>query len=192
MNNNKSQIIYLIRHATPDWNRKDIPYDIPPGPPLVIQGENEAAQLGAFLKKKGVRRMYFSPLERAKQTAEICAKIANVEIKEENGIAEWRTAENEKQLSDRFFPVWDRVVQESQKTGPIALVSHGGPIRLLLQKLGLPDGIMEKYRGQFDHGNPLPPAGIWKAEKSDESECWDLSLVFIPNAASSKKTGITS
>jgi drug/metabolite transporter (DMT)-like permease len=27
-------LIYLIRHATPDWSRTDIPYFTPPGPPL--------------------------------------------------------------------------------------------------------------------------------------------------------------
>ena len=36
------QVLYLARHATPDWNMRDIRYDIPPGPPLVPQGEEEA------------------------------------------------------------------------------------------------------------------------------------------------------
>ena len=37
-------IVYLARHATPDWNRKDIRYDVAPGPDLVAQGEAEAAR----------------------------------------------------------------------------------------------------------------------------------------------------
>ena len=43
------QQIYLIRHATPDWTRKDIPYHLPPGPPLIEQGLAEAQALAAFL-----------------------------------------------------------------------------------------------------------------------------------------------
>ena len=57
-------MLYLARHATPDWNMRDIRYDIPPGPPLVPQGEAEAAQLGEFLRQAGVVQIYVSPLVR--------------------------------------------------------------------------------------------------------------------------------
>ena len=63
-------IIYLARHATPDWSRTDLPYHLLPGPPLVPQGEAEAAELGRFLREAGVSRLYTSPLERARRTAE--------------------------------------------------------------------------------------------------------------------------
>ena len=61
--------IYLARHATPDWNRRDIRYDIAPGPDLVPQGEAEAAQLGEFLRTTGVTRIYASPLVRTRGRA---------------------------------------------------------------------------------------------------------------------------
>jgi broad specificity phosphatase PhoE len=40
--------IFLIRHANPDWHRKDIPYDIVPGPLLAPKGERGAGAGGIF------------------------------------------------------------------------------------------------------------------------------------------------
>lgn len=188
--NSKKQLIatvYLIRHATPDWDVTDIPYDIPPGPPLVHQGEIEAFQIGTFLKQTKIKKLYYSPLERAKRTAEISADIAKILIEQEYGIAEWRTNEDEKQFSARFFPAWHKAIDESKVLGPIGLVTHGGPIQLMLKTLGLPHDVLESYRKQFDRGNPLPPAGIWKAEKSSGVDFWDLSLVFIPDTVTTVK-----
>jgi broad specificity phosphatase PhoE len=174
--------IYLIRHATPDWNRKDIPYDVPPGPSLVPQGKQEALQVGAFLAKQvNIKKIYHSPLVRARQTAEISSQIANIPIQVEKDLAEWRTDESEEQLALRISRAWNKACDESRDSGGIALVSHGGPIRLVLQKLGLPPDVMEYYRNQFDHRNPLPPAGIWIAEKSKNADQWNLQLIFVPN-----------
>jgi broad specificity phosphatase PhoE len=190
VNNKKlpiSTVVYLIRHATPDWNATHIPYDIPPGPSLVHQGEVEASQLGTFLKQTGIKKLYYSPLERAKRTAEISADIAEILIEQEDGIAEWRTNEDEPQFSSRFFPVWNKAVEESKQLGPIGLITHGGPVQFMLKILGLPQDILESYRNQFDHRNPLPPAGVWKAEKSNNVKIWDLSLVFTPDAITTTK-----
>jgi broad specificity phosphatase PhoE len=180
--------IYLIRHATPDWKRTDIPYDIPPGPPLIHQGEVEALQLGEFIKQTGIKKLYYSPLERAKRTAEISANVADISIEEELGIAEWRTDENDQQFASRFMPAWNRAVNESGQQGPIGLVTHGGPVRFMLQTLGLTTELIETYKKQFDQQNPLPPAGVWVAEKSNGEERWSLNLVFVPNT---KEVGAT-
>jgi probable phosphoglycerate mutase len=172
--------IYLIRHATPDWKRKDIPYDIPPGPPLVPLGEAEAYQLGEFIQKAGIKKLYYSPLERARRTAEISAKVACVDTELENEIAEWRFDEDSEHLAFRFLKAWNRAVEASKKLGTIGLVTHGGPVGFMLQELGLPADLLEHYRSQFDHRNPLPPAGAWVAEKSNDASQWKLELAFIP------------
>ena len=171
--------LYLIRHATPDWNRKDIPYDLPPGPPLVAQGELEAAQLGVFLQHAGIKKLYHSPLERAKRTAQISAEIAGIQINEEAALAEWRSGETDQSIAARFNPFWERSAAESAALGPLGLVTHGGPIGFLLLKLGLPAAALEAQR-KYDHRNPLPPAGVWLAEKLPENDDWDLKLVFAP------------
>ena len=172
--------IYLIRHATPDWGRTDIPYDIPPGPGLVELGEIEAAQLGEFIRQAGIKKLYHSPLERAKRTAQISAEIAGILIEEEVGLAEWRSGENEQQVATRFLSIWPRILSESETSGPIGLVTHGGPAGIMLLKLGLSEPTLETHRKLFDHRNPLPPAGVWLAEKLPGSEQWVLSLVFSP------------
>lgn len=174
--------IYLARHATPDWSRTDIRYDVPPGPPLTAQGEAEAAQLGAFLQKAGVKRMYASPLERTRRTAEIAGGIAGVTPITEEMIAEWRRGESEAEVSARLNGLWEKLCRESASVGPLALVTHGGPIKAMLQNLGMPRTTADEYCRQFDRGNPLPPAGVWAATGSPTATPWQLELVFTPQA----------
>ncbi|MFT3895324.1 MAG: hypothetical protein QM730_27175 [Anaerolineales bacterium] len=64
--------------------------------------------------------------------------------------------------------------------GPIALVSHGGPIALLLLELGLSPDELAPYRTMFDTTNPLPPAGAWKIERANGKDGWEFDLVFTP------------
>ncbi|MFN3332154.1 MAG: histidine phosphatase family protein, partial [Caldilinea sp.] len=73
-------VIYLARHATPDWNRKDIRYDVAPGPDLVPQGEEEAIKLGEFLHAVGVTQIVASPLVRTQRTAEIAGAVAGIPV----------------------------------------------------------------------------------------------------------------
>ncbi|MEZ4609900.1 MAG: histidine phosphatase family protein [Caldilineaceae bacterium] len=49
---------------------------MPPGPPLVPDGETEAAKLGEFLRAAGVTKVYASPLERTRRTAEIVGEVS--------------------------------------------------------------------------------------------------------------------
>ncbi len=173
-------MIYLVRHATPDWSRTYIRYDIPPGPPLVAQGEAEAASLGEFLHTVGAHKIYFSPLERTLRTAQIAAKIAELPVFEEEAIAEWRRGESEQELLERLVPFWGKISQESRENGPIVMISHGGPVRALLQHFKLDQAEIDFYRKQFDRDNPVPPAGAWLATQSSFNERWQLQLTFTP------------
>ncbi|MCC6456579.1 MAG: histidine phosphatase family protein [Caldilineaceae bacterium] len=172
--------LYLIRHATPDWHRKDIRYDIPPGPPLVEQGEAEARQLGEFLKTTGITHLYASPLERASRTAQIAAEALGLEVETMLDIAEWVQGEPEASVLARCRPCLDAALDESETRGPIALVSHGGPIRLLLADLGVDHAELEHYRGIFDNLNPVPPAGVWRVERYADGRMGVPELVFTP------------
>jgi broad specificity phosphatase PhoE len=171
--------LYLIRHATPDWNRKDIPYDIPPGPPLAEKGKHEAMQLAEFLRQEKIQKLYYSPLERAKQTAIIIAEVLQIPIDEVIGLAEWRPIESKEQFAARFLPTWEQIVEKYNGCCSIGLVTHGGPIRFILEQLGIDREILQVHRKRYDGQNPLPPAGVWKAEKNDTDK-WDLKLVFTP------------
>ncbi len=181
--------IYLVRHATPDWSRTDIRYDIPPGPPLTPHGEAEAVKLGEFLRAAGVKRIYASPLERTRRTAEIAGDIVDSIPIEEEAIAEWRRGESEAEVSARFNGLWEKICTESQAIGPIALVTHGGPVKAMLLSLGMPQATVDDYCRKFDRGNPLPPAGVWLATGNMDAAPWGLELVFTPQVDPATPTG---
>jgi len=172
--------LYLIRHASPDWERKDIPYDVPPGPPLTQKGRQEAEALGHFLRNAGLRKLYHSPLERSAHTAQIAAALAGVPTVEKPELAEWRNGESEGEIQARFGPVLEACIVESALIGPIGLVTHGGPVAHLLKQLGMEAGRLADNRRRFDHANPMPPAGAWAARRSQGAKAWELELVFTP------------
>ena len=178
--------VYLIRHATPDWSRKDIPYFIPPGPPLTPQGEAEAAQLGEFLRDMGVRRVWHSPLERAARTAALAAEVAGAALELDVRLAEQRPEEQPADVLARVWSMWVFAGERCLEEGPVALVSHGGPIQRLLTELGLDDKQLQRYKSQFDHSNPLPPAGAWRAVRATPEGPWTLDLAYTPDAHRTK------
>ena len=84
--------------------------------------------------------------------------MTGLAVETTEAIAEYRREESDDGVASRLFPFFEQVWGEAAEIGPVALVSHGGPIRVMLERLGiLPDEIWH-YRRQFDHQNPLPPA----------------------------------
>jgi broad specificity phosphatase PhoE len=174
--------IMLIRHASPDWERKDIPYDIPPGPPLSAKGEKEAEQLAEFLKAQEVVKLYHSPFERTSKTAQIVSAINDIHSVEEPRLAEWRgRVEAETSAKERMKATFDHAVEEAKEIGSIGLVSHGGPIDVLLQELGMDMNKLAVYKTKFDTTNPMPPAGVWAVAWSEKNNSWNLELKFMPS-----------
>ncbi len=174
--------IFLVRHATPDWNRINIPYDILPGPLLSPKGKKEARKLAVFLKSQGVVKLYHSPFERAAKTAQIISVVNGIPCVEEVRLREWRMQdEDEIQVRARMKATFDESYMEAAGTGPIGLVSHGGPIALLLQELAVDPDKLAFYRTRFDTTNPLPPAGVWEVERNKNNNSWSLRLRFIPS-----------
>lgn len=175
--------IFLVRHATPNWGHTDIPYDIAPGPALSPKGEKEAEALAEFLESEGVIKLYCSPFERGAKTARIVSGINEIPCIEDKDLAEWREVdEAEAHVRERMVSIFKRALKESVDSGPIGLVSHGGPIALLLLELGINKDELSTYRKKFDTTNPLPPAGVWKMERNFGEEQWNFQLAFIPRA----------
>jgi broad specificity phosphatase PhoE len=174
--------IYLIRHATPDWSRTDLIYHLPPGPPLTSQGEAEAAKLGDFLRDMDVRCILTSPLVRCRRTAEIAAMAAGLTPAEDTRLAEWRPEEKPADVRARVWPIWVHAGELCLEMGPVALITHGGPIGLLLTELGLDPKQLAHYQATFDRRNALPPAGAWRALRPSPDAPWALDLAFTPEA----------
>ena len=174
--------IYLVRHATPDWSRTDLPYHLPPGPPLTEPGQREAEQLGDFLRDMRASQILASPLERCLRTAEIAGKVAGIPYSVEARLAELRPEEKPADVRARVWPVWVHAGELCLEAGPIVLLTHGGAVALLLAELGLPAKDMARYKAAFDRNNPLPPAGAWRALRPSPDGPWSLDLAFTPEA----------
>ena len=171
------QHLYLIRHATPDWNNNKISYYLPPGPDLIPLGEEEAVSLGDFLHRRGIRLLYSSPMERCQQTAKIAAGNDGIVVKILPELTEIIPGEAMSAVQSRLSRVLSELTELPFEPEPLALVSHGGPIGIMLELLGMDESRLTASR-IFDHGNPLPPAGVWLASKGDQQTVWDFDLVY--------------
>jgi len=158
----------------------NIPYDIHPGPPLSPKGEKEAEALAEFLKAERVVKLYCSPFARSAKTAQIILERSGIPCLEEIRLAEWQKDEKTDKVAERMSLVFDDIARESAVIGPVALVSHGGPIACLLLSLGIEKDTLSVFRKKFDGSNPLPPAGVWAAEWNEADKTWHLKLPFTP------------
>ena len=134
------------------------------------------------MREEGIKKLYHSPFERTRRTAEISAKTAGIMMFEDIELSEMKPGETEDGALGRVFPAWERAVRESKVSGPLGLVTHGGLVLVLLRYLGMDEELVKSYRRKFDHTNPLPPAGAWLAKRDSGSDTWELNLVFIPKA----------
>lgn len=170
--------VYVARHASPDRSRFDIPYHIPPGPPLTERGLAEAAALGEFLRGAGVIHFLASPLERALRTASIAAEICGAGVEQSVGFAEWRPEEFEAGLRERVSTAFLAACQLSaRREGPVAVVSHGMPVLTLLKALGLPADVVNRFR-IYDSRNLIPMSGAWRVERVDGE--LTMRLAYLP------------
>lgn len=175
-----SGTVYLARHATPDLTRTDLVYHLPPGPPLTLVGEAEAFDLGRFLHQGGVRLIWTSPLDRARRTAELAARICGAEVKEDGRLIEMRPDETHDDVFTRARPVWETAVGASARI-PQAFVAHGGVITAVLLAIGVERATLEEIGRRFDGGNPVPPGGAWEIAGPDARGALTARLAFVPS-----------
>ena len=179
--NQHSQIVYLIRHPTPDWADHTIPYDTPPGPALTAQGRQEAHLLAAHMAGAGIGRLFSSEMARAQQTADILGQRLSLPVEIDPGLIEIPRGESREALEQRMLALWQRRVLDAMPTQPLALVSHGGPIEVLLRTVVYPPLDLLPFKQRFDRQNPLPPAGAWELTRQAD-DTWQATLLFHPLA----------
>jgi probable phosphoglycerate mutase len=185
------EIIYIARHATPDWTRKDLVYYLPPGPPLTELGQQEAQAMGAFLLGAGAKHFFASPLERCEHTARIAAQICGAPVEVHKGLLEWQPGDTHEIVWKRLEPVFARAIEFSQDGGPAVLVTHGGPVGALLFNLGMDEATLNSRR-TYDQRNVLPPAGVWKVSRDAPGQAWEMGLVFKPDIQEAARTKMQS
>jgi probable phosphoglycerate mutase len=176
-----SGLVFLARHAQPDRSRTDLDYHLPPGPPLTPLGLEQAAALAEFFFSHGVCHVYTSPLERCLHTAQIVAGRLHVTPLVEQGLAERLVGETPQRQSARMWPVFEASWQQSLSSGPVALITHGGPALVLLLDLGLTEAEARFYTSQYDYQNVMSTAGAW--EITQLNGAWQCRMVFTPGVA---------
>ena len=170
----EERTFYLVRHAAPvlGW---PTPYNVCPGPPLSDLGRRQAAELAGFLAAQGVIAVHTSPFARAQETAEAIAASVGCRPVPWPDLSEGAPGEGEDALRARVLRGW-QAIREIEQPGPVAIVTHGSPVKAILHALN--DGRVDLSQYVFDYHNPLPPGGAWRAHW--QGERWNLALVFQP------------
>ncbi len=166
--------LYIVRHGHPQLGT-GIAYDRVPGPPLSDIGRAEAQVTAAFLADRGIEEIYASPLERALNTARIIATLIDKPLLIDADLSEHRSDEKYEEVKARLRQILARLDTETEST--LAVVTHGSPIKALLQILSFDTIDLTKY--VFPNGNHSPTAGVWHARR-DLFGAWQLMLVYKP------------
>jgi broad specificity phosphatase PhoE len=172
--------IYLIRHGQPLLDTR-LNYKVVPGPGLAQVGREQAHETGMFLAESGIELLFSSPLERARQTAQCISNVIGVPVTLNDYLREFDDpAENKTQLQARLHTFLSQLISytTAQNISTIALVSHGSPLKELLSILG--EGLVDLTPYETTHGNPVTPAGVWRAIANEAR--WHLELVFVPQS----------
>jgi broad specificity phosphatase PhoE len=133
----------------------------------------------------GIQRLYSSPLQRCLETAQIAGEAARLESILDNRLIEWQPGEDSVTVQTRMVEALESALQNHLPTSSansvsIGLISHGGPIGVLLEWLGMKPAELDAYR-IYDHKNPLPPAAVWQASRVDQANPWVMGLDFLPD-----------
>ena len=79
-NQKDSKLIIFVRHGQAENNTKKILAGRTPGISLTEKGIAQAESAGKFIKSLNISKIYSSPVERAKTTADIISKNCNADV----------------------------------------------------------------------------------------------------------------
>ena len=166
--------LYLVRHAAPDRGTS-VPYHTLPGPPLTAIGEQEAIQTGQWLRNRGIQQLFASPFIRTRSTAEAISSELELPITFAEALREGAPGEKMDQIRARMAELLTQLDDSPLRC--VALVSHGAPIRALLEHTS--NDRIDLKPHVYDYGNCSPTAGVWHGRRGES--CWTWELVFRPD-----------
>ena len=169
--------LYIVRHGHPQLGT-GLVYDRVPGPTLSEIGRAEAHVTAQFLLGRGIEQVYASPLDRASSTARIIVATLDVPLQIDEALAEHRSDEKFDAVKTRLRDFLGLV--ESTPLSSVVFVSHGSPIKALLQVLSQERIDLSKHT--YPNGNHVPTAGVWHASR-DLFGAWQLNLIYKPIVA---------
>lgn len=168
--------LYVIRHAEPDRST-GVPYNLMPGPPLTLQGEQEAIQAGHWMRQRGIERLLSSPFTRARATAETIAQLNGLDLTLAEHLREGAPGERHEEVRARVAELLAQI--DDSPAQRVALVTHGCCVLAMLQNTTNESIDLSAHR--YDYGNPSPTAGIWYGMRGERT--WRWEFVFRPGVA---------
>ena len=155
--------LFLARHGETDWNREHrVQGQTDVG--LNAAGRAQAEALAESLDDARLEAVYSSDLSRALETAQAAARrhgldvVTDTELREKNfgsweGLTDveiarrfpdavrgrWGDGESTDDVAARVLPAIERI-RARHPDGGVLVVSHGGPIRIILDRFGLAHG----------------------------------------------------
>lgn len=163
--------MYLVRHATADRSL-NIPYALPPGPPLTEWGRAEAQQAADWLAGRGIEHIFASPFERTTQTAAMLVDRLGLDVTFTNALQEGAPGEGLPKVRARVVEALEQLDDSPLRC--VALVTHGACVLSVLQHT-TKDRI-DLSRHKYDNGNYAPTAGIWHGTRRDDIWRWELAF----------------
>lgn len=146
-------IIYFIRHGEV-YNPHKVLYGRLPGFPLTVKGEQQINKLAQNLVGKGISVIYTSPLERARQTADILAGHLGIAAISSNFLLETRHARDGISLVTFHAKVEPHLYEPGNlKAGQETIKSQAIRMQKFIKN------IISKHLGQsiaaVSHGDPI-------------------------------------
>jgi len=179
-------VAYLVQHG----DKERLPGD----PGLTGLGRRQATRTGRWLRGRGVRALYTSPLRRARETAGCIASVTGLAVQPDARLRE-RLNWDGSMAFDAFLALWARTTRDrdlvpeggeasrqagarlqafladlSGTPGPVAVVTHGGITADLLRNL-LGDDALPPH--VLDAG--IPPCAVTAVD--------DLNVVMIASVS---------
>ncbi len=151
------QSFYYLRHGQTDWNRDDL-IQGSTDTPLNDTGRAQAAEAARYLAGADIALLCVSPLDRARETADIVNRAIGKPIEIIDALAECAFGVSEGTPRGNLFTEWENghtpegaepydafmtraieaVNQALARPGPVLIVAHGGIYRAVREHAGIP------------------------------------------------------
>lgn len=185
-------MIYLIRHGQTDWNiekKTQGHSDIP----LNERGREQARSLSLIVSELGIDSIISSDLLRARETAEIINKKTGVSLEFDQRLRElnygdlegiprhtldpsiWDVFNDspEKLNAEPFAKVFNRIKhmfdELSNKKGNILVVTHGGPLRMIMYYANFRDYFDKKEYALLSQNASIKNADLFEWDIKQKS-----------------------
>ncbi len=193
--------IYIVRHGEYENPEYVFPGRLP-GYPLSPKGKIQVQGLAAYLKDKNIEVLYSSPVQRARESAEIIQETLHLPILFDDRLMEVRTSlegismklldetmgklpylpeqvakggESMEELSSRMYDALEDI-RKKHEGKTMLVVTHGDPIRFGLMKyLGVPITFPEAQKIAY------PLAGGYRLEFDNDGRAEVRLLEGINN-----------